>query len=173
MNTSINRRAARAVAMYAGGAPQERRELLEAIGVVAPGGREVLPDVKMFLDESALIADFNPLNFDDTPSASARAMDLSSTILAKQAGPCKGSTAPPGLWNPPDGARSPSRPTPAGPKPRGARPQCQKQPIKHGTEQGYRAHFRHGEEMCDPCRQANRAYSRAGYERRLAAKKAS
>lgn len=35
-------------------------------------------------------------------------------------------------------------------------------PIQHGTTGGYRAHFRHGEPMCEPCRDAER--KRMGYK---------
>lgn len=30
-----------------------------------------------------------------------------------------------------------------------------RQPINHGTGGGYRAHFRHGVPLCDPCRRAH------------------
>ncbi|TFV91381.1 hypothetical protein [Blastococcus sp. CT_GayMR16] len=36
-----------------------------------------------------------------------------------------------------------------------------RKPIRHGTTGGYRAHFRHGEPMCEPCRAADR--TRKGY----------
>lgn len=35
-------------------------------------------------------------------------------------------------------------------------PGSQRRPIAHGTTGGYRAHFRYGEPMCEPCRQAER-----------------
>ena len=37
-----------------------------------------------------------------------------------------------------------------------------RKPIKHSTIGGYRAHYRHGEEMCEPCRDAER--KRHGYK---------
>lgn len=36
-----------------------------------------------------------------------------------------------------------------------------RKPIAHGTTGGYRAHSRHGEPMCEPCRDAER--QRLGY----------
>jgi hypothetical protein len=36
-------------------------------------------------------------------------------------------------------------------------PGTHRRPIAHGTTGGYRAHFRHGEPMCEPCRAAERA----------------
>jgi DNA-binding CsgD family transcriptional regulator len=35
-------------------------------------------------------------------------------------------------------------------------PGSRRRPIEHGTVGGYRAHYRHGEPMCDPCRAAER-----------------
>lgn len=40
-----------------------------------------------------------------------------------------------------------------------------RQPIRHGTTGGFRAHFRHGEPMCDPCRDADR--ERRGVKKRV------
>lgn len=37
-----------------------------------------------------------------------------------------------------------------------------RRPINHGTAGGYRAHFRHGEPMCESCRAAER--TRLGYK---------
>ena len=31
-----------------------------------------------------------------------------------------------------------------------------REPIRHGTPGGYRAHFRHKVPLCDPCREADR-----------------
>lgn len=35
-------------------------------------------------------------------------------------------------------------------------PGSRRRPIQHGTIGGYRAHYRYGEPMCEPCRHANR-----------------
>jgi hypothetical protein len=35
-------------------------------------------------------------------------------------------------------------------------PGSARRPIAHGTTGGYRAHFRHGAPMCEPCRDAHR-----------------
>lgn len=35
-------------------------------------------------------------------------------------------------------------------------PGSRRRPIVHGTIGGYRAHFRHGVPMCEPCRQTER-----------------
>lgn len=37
-------------------------------------------------------------------------------------------------------------------------PGSSRKPIVHGTIGGYRAHFRHGVPMCEPCRAADREY---------------
>lgn len=46
-------------------------------------------------------------------------------------------------------------------------PQNTRQPINHGTIGGYKAHKRHGEPMCEPCREANREYDRRRHVDRL------
>ena len=38
-----------------------------------------------------------------------------------------------------------------------------------GTDSGYRAHFRTGIPVCEPCRDAHRAYARQRYAKRIAA----
>lgn len=60
-------------------------------------------------------------------------------------------------------------------------PGSSRKPIAHGTIGGYRAHYRHGEPMCEPCREANRQYhgqqpktsarcgTRSGYNRHIKA----
>lgn len=174
MTVSTNRRAARAVAMYGPESLVVRRELLEAIGVIRSGEREILPDVAMVLDGTALIADFDR-GLDDTTSSSARVSNISGTMLAKQTGPCEASTAPPGLWNPPAGKRVAPRALksvpPKPPKPpideTGRISKRQRKPIDHGTVAGYRGHLRYKDPACDECKEANRAYSREGYERRM------
>lgn len=158
---SVNRLAALAVAMHAGGTVAERRELLEALGLVEPGGRTVTPDDTKV---HALV--------DVTTVAAGRDADpISPRAFAEHGRRPAGMTTPPGLANLPPIVQQPKpepkqrpvkRRSPGEGKPQKSRatkpprevPEC-------GSYKAYRRHKRRGEDVDEPCTQAARAHWRS------------
>lgn len=133
MRVSLNKAAAVVVARRTGLSVADRRTILEALGIIEPGGHEILPDDTRLNTQ----ADLNRMQ----PRARGNVQEL---------GPVgAGSSAPAGLRAsssaPRDTPRPPrKRPSQATGKPRKVA-QC-------GTISGHRRHAKLGEAPCDPCR---------------------
>jgi hypothetical protein len=130
------------------------REVLEALGIIAPGGRTILPD------EAGPMSLEGP-GYDDGANQIAKRPRWVEP-------PRRASTAPPGLYAdpppPPVQKAAPvkaNKPRPA-PKPKAERVPREGSnnpfgrpplPIEHGEEKGYRAHLRRGIPIPedDPC----------------------
>lgn len=169
---SVNRLAARAVALHTRDQEpddllfhDEARQLLEMLGLVEPGGREILPD------------DIRPNVMVDLGKApGGKNPDASSPLaFADHGRRPEGMTTPPGLRDLPP-LPAPSTPkrrrppaksvTPPVAAPVAARPRG-KRPIPHGKPAGYFAHTRRKEpipadDACG-CRAAGSAYFRGRY----------
>lgn len=154
---SVNRRAAKAIALNARDS-EEARLFLDMLGLVeGPQGREILPD--------------DPRNYDTAFLGAVPAADPESSpiALSKKAERGDGMTTPSGLRQLPDTAAAKEAPA----TPRGG----QLKPINHGTPGGLKAHERRGDVVPDddPCgcraahRAASAAYQRAAYAKKRAA----
>lgn len=121
MSWSVNRRAGRAVALHLQGAAAEKRELLEMLGIVEPGGHDVLSD-----DHRSY--HLEPL----TPAFSPNAPEIEDPE------PKRGFTTPPGLAE-----LTPTRKT--------VSRERQTEPSSHGSWAGRRWHSLRGEPACREC----------------------
>jgi hypothetical protein len=169
----VNRLAAATVCQNATSVT-EARELLEMIGLVEPGGTEILPDDRRNYDTwfNAAVPgsdrDSSPLVL----SAAAVRGDRMTTPAGLRALPAVAAPAKPAKKRRPPAddlaGRITSKPVLAPvpeptsevsvPEPAPAPPDRH----KHGTRGGYQGHRRRGEEACEPCRIANRDFQR-GY----------
>lgn len=161
---SVNRLAARAVAVHAGGTPADRLELLEALGLIAGDDRrEILPDDT----RPNVMADVGKAPGGKDPDA------LNPLAFAEHGRRPEGMTTPPGLRDLPPLPVAPvrARKKPPAPKPARQRkpgPAVTAAPRERkraavavcGTTGGYARHKRLGEPVCDSCRDAKNAYWR-------------
>lgn len=166
--TSLNERAARAVAVHARDV-SDARFLLDMLGLVdGPDGREILPD-----DTRAL-----PVATLGSPGSGA---DEPPARRATGEPPARGVTTPPGLRVlPPPATTPPKTPKPPTARPPVARPakgaaaaiegQLSTRPTEKtsrrkvaacGTPSGYARHYRLKEPACTACKAAIAAVSRA------------
>lgn len=167
---SVNRLAARAVALHTRDQEpddllfhDEARQLLEMLGLVEPGGREILPDDT----RPNVMVDLGKAPGGKNPDAS------SPLAFADHGRRPEGMTTPPGLATlsplpapaprtkkkPAAKASTPARtrkprpyvPVPTEKRKRAAIAEC-------GTTGGYARHVRLKEPVCTPCREAKNAY---------------
>jgi hypothetical protein len=144
--TSRNRTAAKTVALAvdSGLLPDAAtaREIMEALGLIEPGGRNILPDPRdLLVDPSA--DDFLPMGRGD-PGAEVKEPPLDRRFVPaglRELGPKRAS----------DKIRPTPTPRPVA-KPRAANGAIVRDTC--GTPRGYRVHLRLHEKTCDACRAA-------------------
>lgn len=137
----LNHLLAKGIALHAPGSPAEKRELLEILGLIEPGGSVVLPDDDADYSDLANVSDAKIVQRDDIRVSNARFKHL----------------VPEGLRElPPEPVEKPG--------PQGGRPRKPESQI-HGSHGGRRRHQQAGEPLCDECRAFAVTYQR---ERRAA-----
>lgn len=145
--------------------PLGRRELAEMLGLVAPGGREVLPDdVRNYDVESAQPVKVSPHRAAVTEPP-ARPEECTTPAGLRNLAPIH-ETAAPGR------TKAPAKPRKRGPRPSRALPEGQRKPARIaacGTVSGGRRHTRLNEPWCDACREARNTYDRQRHARKKAA----
>lgn len=134
---SVNRLAGRAVALHLRGDVGEKRELLEMLGVVDPGGHVVLPDDRRSYH-------LEPINdaFGDVEGEGA--------VEVRE--PRRGFTTPPGLANLPPVEKKKREP--------------RREPASHGSWSGRRFHTGRGEPQCRECADFYNAWRRSYNQKR-------
>lgn len=156
-STSMNRQAAKAVALNAHD-HDEARLFLDMLGIVdGPRGREILPDETGGIHVPPMGK--GPGAQADPPS---RAREPEEPAARNVTTPAGLRVLPPASSQAPVTARATSKAPARAPKPAGTR---QPKPIEHGTYRGYQMHGRRNEPISpdDPCgcRAAGTAYFKA------------